>query len=567
MKRLWIPFAVWVCAGIHVAAQGSHRTVSTSAFSGGDLGLRLSAADAALGEDAGTIEVDTPGTLASAVNLRANHLVHLTVPITLAAPIHFATGDTLLCNGESSLITSTLPYNAAILQPAEGADGLLIENCSVASMHNYFVSLPTGTHVTNFRMRGVYGHQTNLFLQANPAGTLPSSNLVFDHNIVAYAAADPQQGEGGIVLSGPVRDVTASGNHFTGGGHGIEQFGADAAAYPDLQKIIAAHSSNSTYIGNSCNHVAGACIWGSVMNAVVIANNVADGCGDVCFDAEGSAHVTIEGNTAQGCGFGCFSQFFSAYSNSFRNNTGISTSSPIILFKNADPGVPQHQQHTALANNLLSCTGSVPCPAMYLESNYETLIEGNTIVNGNIVSSNNSPLISLRNNTITFSVITTAGLTIPNQVDGGLSQISGNVIRSTTTQAPGTPCMVSVSSGYSVVDTYVIQGNTCSGFGTPDLHLTNVGGNRGVPTFWTVTGNSFPHLAVVVDGSNPATGYIHSGNCNVDSCDTVTAGSAKWTSGAAVPTGACHTGDLYTNTAGQAGSTFFVCQNAVWAAK
>jgi hypothetical protein len=44
----------------------------------------------------------------------------------------------------------------------------------------------------------------------------------------------------------------------------------------------------------------------------------------------------------------------------------------------------------------------------------------------------------------------------------------------------------------------------------------------------------------------------------------VMVGTAKWTSGAAVPTGRCVNGSLYSNTSGTTGSTLYVCVRTVW---
>lgn len=45
------------------------------------------------------------------------------------------------------------------------------------------------------------------------------------------------------------------------------------------------------------------------------------------------------------------------------------------------------------------------------------------------------------------------------------------------------------------------------------------------------------------------------------------AGNVKWTTGAGAPVGACTTGSLYTDTAGGAATTLYVCETAAWVAK
>ena len=516
VSLLWV--AMFTAPWLQAQTGPGDGVVYAERFAGADLGAKINAADASLGALPGTIGVAEPGTLATAVRLRPNHTLRLLAPVTMKAAITVTGGDTLECNGGAAAITSTMTYNAPLVLPTAGADGVTIKDCAVQSNHGYFVGLLPGVWVTNFRMLHNHGQSTNLYIQTNEPKVPMSSNLLFEGNTVAYPAPDPRQGEAGILLAGPVQNVRAAGNHFKGGGHGIQQFGGDAASYPELAAILAAHSQNSAYSGNTCDHVAGACIWGSMMNAVVISGNSADGCGDVCFDAEGSANVTIESNFAQGCGAGCFSQFFSAFHNAIRGNTGSSDGSAIVLFKNADPGVPQHQRDTAVTGNMLTCEKGI-CPAVLLESNYATTIDGNTIVNGSLSGIGQSPLAVVRNNVMSFSLPATVGMAIPNQGDGGMSVVSGNIVRSSVAQAATSPCMAALSNGNNRADTYVIQNNVCSGFGDVDLKLTNDGGNHGVPVFWRVTGNLLPHLKVVVDGSNPATSYTHAANCSATACE------------------------------------------------
>lgn len=131
------------------------------------------------------------------------------------------------------------------------------------------------------------------------------------------------------------------------------------------------------------------------------------------------------------------------------------------------------------------------------------------------------------------------------------------------------------NSGFGKNSLNVSVGTDNSGFGvdscvtstaanavTTDTFITCLGAGSGksVSSATTLTNSTAVGAGALVAASN----FMQLGNSSVT---TLGVGTATWVHASGVPSGACVTGNLYTNTAGGTLTTFYVCESTAWVAK
>lgn len=120
---------------------------------------------------------------------------------------------------------------------------------------------------------------------------------------------------------------------------------------------------------------------------------------------------------------------------------------------------------------------------------------------------------------------------------------------------------------FACPDTTTGSDNTCFGYrsgNTPTSITTGstntfFGSSAGASSATAVNRSSFGYQA-----SSTADNTAQIGNASVLSLGI---GAVSWSHGAGVPSGACTTGNLYTNTSGGTSTTFYVCEATAWIAK
>ena len=212
-------------------------------------------------------------------------------PLTFSGAAYgqLAGGNVITCAGASSPITTSVQGDIFRVPAAGSTGGVTVTNCYATSTNNTVAFLLSGTnpgHTNGINEVTMTGNRTTGMGLFSSLGSTSDDITILGNS--SYGA------QFGVYLTGAVTYVRAVGNHFVGGGHGIELYGNTvAASFANLAAIMAVGDpAYFTITGNTCEGVGGACAWTSTSHDGVIANNVAHGCGDVCFDAEGSAYVT-----------------------------------------------------------------------------------------------------------------------------------------------------------------------------------------------------------------------------------------------------------------------------------
>ncbi|MDE1154522.1 MAG: right-handed parallel beta-helix repeat-containing protein [Acidobacteriaceae bacterium] len=440
----------WVLvAALFAVSVGAHAQqvvhISAQQVAGGDVGAWITRADYQLGAQAGVIEVDAPGSIAGPVTLSPGHSLTITAPLLVQAPITLSANQSVSCKGAQSAIEARLAQGAALFQ-AEAASDLKITGCQVTTNAGYILAVhKSGSRI---QMSGNRALHSGIFLQSGPG-----SDLTFTNN---YAKDAPF----GIYLCAPgIHNAVATGNVFEGGGNGIEVFAHLAGEIKSMDDLLAKGSGDMIFTGNRCTAVA-ACIWTSAAYRVTIASNVAKGCGDTCFDAEGSGYVTFSHNVASGGVNFEYSEFFAGYNNVFDSNTGIGGT--VFRLKNDwGIGATGRVVGTVLRNNHFDC-GAKLCPAIVLEANSQTVIENNILRNGYVIPVGASDQLTLRGNQMSFTVADkNSGLSVPPPFNGHTTLVESNVIHTTVAQQGD--CISSSNFDFNNVNTLLLRKNVCQG--------------------------------------------------------------------------------------------------------
>ncbi len=310
----------------HFAAAGGTeppgaRSISLSAFPGADLGQRITAAAAALGES-GEIVVSSPGEIRSPVSLCPHCTLQINAPVTLAAPIALSDGDTVRGNLESAPLTAAIPSEPAV--PTALITGRAVTDVSVEDL---MVTAPDGKEndvlLTCLACKGVTV-TGNLVLNAgivslgstapgadqtpnpqypNVNSSTENSEILISNNI-GYGPAT--QINNAIQL-GYSNNAVISGNTLQRYASGVEWWGGDACA-GNCAGVWSGNGaagnprkvSNLSISNNAVYDVTKGSIWGSMGSDVTVSNNVAYGSRDVCIDTEGGDNVTFSDNDVQG---------------------------------------------------------------------------------------------------------------------------------------------------------------------------------------------------------------------------------------------------------------------------
>ena len=445
-------------------------------------------ADAKLGSAAGTVVLDRPARLDSAVTLGAGHALQIAAPLTIG-------NGTIRLSGHND-VRCTAPIIAE-----HGVDLLTAQGVTDISVHGCKVSVtgPPGgyllTATQTARVNVADNHLTNMaiFNTHNAGGaTSRSTDVTVTGNSTVFTKTS---GPIGIYLLYVVGG-TVSGNHLEGTGHGVQWWGGDANE--GWRGVAAVNSAGKlTITHNDCKNAGGACVWGSDGFDINVTDNTADFCSDVCFDTEGGVRTTFTGNTARRCTNGCLAAEFESQDAVFTGNTAIADGSvpegPLVLIKHPSGRGPNHV-NLVVSGNTLQCVKL--CAALYSEGENGFTFSKNTITNGFLQFINYTNNVAITNNIMHFTVPvgTASGISGPSLANGHHSEISGNQILAQAGTNGNASCIGQGWSDYNSTDEMRITGNTCAGFRTGIATATG-GGNPGAPrAVWIVSGNHFTDI-------------------------------------------------------------------------
>ena len=519
---------VILLAGMWGGAAAGATELKSESFPGADVGARVAAADARLGTAAGTITIETPGTLTTAFVLGRMHALVLRAPVRWRVAVDLAGANEIWCEGKGAIL-SELPgaSPADSLLRAKGVSGIRIHDCTVSGdVPKMVLRAETVSQVAMDRntVRGLTLFSTNM------GESRGGSELSFRDNSVDFPkGASPLA----AILLPYVKGVTASGNRMSRVMHGIQWWGGDSGK-PDarLEQVTAA--GGMTFTKNVCRDVGASCIWGSMGADIVMRGNSADGCGDVCFDTEGGLRTVMTENTATGCKNGCAAIFFFSDRTEISKNrfSGMSPGGGLIFFKNTSQDPARHD-HVLVSENELRCEPGV-CRAVYQEAVSGLRLERNQIVNGTYLAAGAGRAISIGQNHFVFNLPVAGGgaaIAAPAVIGGTQLDVSGNVVESAVDQGAGAKCIAAVWNDFNNTDLQTISGNTCGGakpFGIA-ISTTTDGKNPGPRGVWVVSGNrtgggKVEHTAVTRNEVYSDLGECSDGACRVDDRAVRTAG-------------------------------------------
>ena len=492
---------------------------SASASPAGDLSAWLKTQDAALGARSGTIVVDRPGRIEAPVTLTANHSLELRAALDWAAPVRLTHGNTVQCTGAAP-ITAHLPayepvQHTGTLLRTEGGDHIRVLGCAITS------DLPSlllgGYPVSDLQMTG--NILTGLMLLAVTGPTTPSERLTLAKNVLT--SAKPGSTYTGIQLNS-AKNVTVSANSFTNLLHGAMWWGGDAGAASSSVAQLTT-TGEMTFTGNVCKNIGGACIWGSMGYDIVMRGNSADGCGDVCFDAEGGLRTEIVDNKALNCNNGCAAVFFFTDQTTIAGNHfhAQAPGGGLIFIKNSSQD-PSRHDHMLIQNNDLRCEPG-PCRAVFQEAAGGVRFVGNEVVDGVWLPVGYARSVVIANNHFVYNKALTGvpvALAAPGMLGGTALEVVGNQIESNAPQPPGSVCISSSWTDFNASDTYLVAGNTCAGTSPFSIGLTIVsdGKNPGLAGVWIVSANQFGAARINNNATTPNERFFDLGQCTPAGC-------------------------------------------------
>lgn len=450
-----------------------------------DANQMLGAAQAQLGTAPGTLALKQPARLGSSVTLAAGQNLVISAPLTVgAASIRLLGHNDVHCTAPITV------ENATELFVAEDATDISVHGCSVSVAGRPGGYLLTATRSARVSVTGNYLLDMAIFNTHNVGGSNShSEDVTVTGNSTEFKSS---VGPIGIYML-YVLGGTVSGNHLQGTGHGVQWWGGDAnEGWRGVAAVTGAGRLNIT--NNICVNAGGACVWGSDGFDINVSGNSADTCSDVCFDTEGGVRTVFTNNTAKRCANGCLAAEFESQDVVFKGNTafadGLVPEGPLVLIKHPSGRGPNHV-NLSVVGNILSCAKL--CAALYSEGEDGFTFANNAIANGFLQFINYTNNVTIKANTMRFTVPIEAASAIggPSLSNGHHSEIVGNTVLAQAGTKGDGACIAQGWSDYNNTDEMRITGNTCAGFHQGIFTATG-GGNPGAPhAVWFLQGNTF----------------------------------------------------------------------------
>jgi len=490
--------------------------IDVDSYTGSDIGAKMAAAQAAAGTGPNLFRITQAGTISTPITLAANQALLIDAPITQTATINVVSNDLVACQGSSTPINVTAAILAFTL--SGNVSNSRITNCSVT-----FIAADLGTFVSNTGTPTL----TNISIDNN---TISGGNgwMVGNGTTVTHSSfVDNYMNDvtNGWQTGGQTSYINVSGNHCTDSIDCIaDEASVDSATFPSLATIMATGNAYNVFSNNTCENVT-ACVFLSTGFNSVISGNTSFNAADTAFDFEGSAGINVTGNTCYATGVTeqCISQFATGYNNRVTaNHVYLNGAEGGIFIHNASDN-PIFSQNFIASDNDITCIGtSLPCHGIHLEATTGTILKNNSLIDSVFeYGSVEQPGIQIVDNYIAYTASgeVSVGLQLPAPLSGLPVIAEGNTIYTYAAQMSGSYCIADTSVDGNFVSLVYIVGNHCwssnagNGFPGGDMHLTNNGGNAGLPTVWTVENNDTFSNAFTFDGGNTNTGIARHSNC------------------------------------------------------
>ncbi len=478
--------------------------VNVDIYPGSDVGAKITAAQAAMPSGFHiTLSVNTAGTLSTAYTLAAGNDLVVNAPVTIAATGTLAGSNRITCSSAAILTTT-------IAQPfVSTASNLTIDHCQLASTYSGNALLLSTTGSSSVLVDHNRATSQGMGLLSATGG----NGIRAAFNDVIWPASG---GVYAVYWQGNANDVTVTNNHFKNVADPVEFFNANAnpssysgsggcpgspTAYPGSRALVASCGGRYIIANNQCEGAV-SCFWGSVAHDVVVANNAASGCSDVCYDAEGSIDVTFANNTGDTAGTAVGSVFFFADHIQWTGNHFSQNPSGALIQAFNSSQNPGAQNYMTVEGNTLNCypptSGySSPCTGVGGDPIANFAIKGNTFKDADVSFGNQIGGTSLiANNDMIFTTAFGSAANAINIGDvtnaSGSLKVENNTITSVA-QPSGSAAIYVQLYDYNDINTAYITGNRTYGAtgyagGFPvDISTVNASGNAA--QYWLVTDN------------------------------------------------------------------------------
>jgi hypothetical protein len=505
-------------------------------FPGNDLGAQINSADADLGSSPGEIWVTRQGTVTTRVKLSPLHTLRLAAPTVWKADLVLSSGDRVVGEDESSLVTSASPQPGALILGNSASD-IDIEHLSAVRA----AGLPDGHVLVDLaqceRVRVSKCRVKNLQLFASHSSA-PTYALVTDKSTcqdiqvadnVAISDSTDRTSGSAITLA-YTWGAVVHGNTIVGFHNGVEWWGGDANYERDGAASNPRKTGKITISNNSITKTGAGGIWGSMGSGVTVSGNIIDTCGDVCLDSEGSDHIVFTGNSVKDGRNGAIATFFFNRDVTIADNTVISTSpeKPLFSLFNSSQS-SEYNKDIRIADNHFDCRASGICVLTSRMGPAERLVvTGNSFRNVRIeLTANNQHYVEVSHNDLVFDVSSAEPF---NAIDverthslrgePGSAKIVQNTIACQSTQPAGSAGIYVLQDDYNASPTTLVADNVIIG-SKPFPTDMAVGGasknSSAVPVFLIRHNLMGAGVFSRLDQSNPRSIVRLEGNYRLDS--------------------------------------------------
>ena len=488
-------------------------------YPGTTLRDRIQAWDTAMGSAQGVmVNLSHGGTISGTLTLSQGHGIHIIGnPVAIATAVVVSGNNEIKCDGIASSITSTIAISSGIFSTTGAVSTISFDGCYFIGSGSVPWIFQTNYPVMDFKMNDVHGLNATIFNLVDR--TAISKHLSF---VNVSSVCSPSCGVDGTYFNGQYDGVQFTNSYWEGVRNGVYVAPIFInITKPSLTTIIAAKGTNVSVDNIRCLNMQQTCVFTSGAYKVTVQNGTANGCGDICFDGEGSAYVQYgPGLMAEDCGNSCFNIAYSTgYYNSVRGNTIVlkpGSTQGIMTNNDGGIGATSFIAHTVIDGNTITCQGGV-YSAILLDATSFTSFTNNKVTDCVLSYRANQQGMTISNNTFHFTQSTggASGLTAPPSLYGYPTYVTGNTIESDVGQSGA--CFGQVNNDFNNIDTFHFDYNFCSpNFATTAL-LANTGGNSGIGVLWRFRNNEFPNMATFTNTGSNANGYItRKGNCTRD---------------------------------------------------
>jgi len=474
-----------------------------SMYQASDVGAQINLADTAAGSGPADIIVTLAGTVTTVPTIRSNHRLILAAPLSWGNVSLVLNSNTQVIGTGSNAVQAV--KNNGFWISATGLTNIEIDNV-------WMTNDPTATsgeatamfscsactkivmnhnHAVNLGVLRTYSSETTYAL-------VNSSNIT--RNV--HMEGNYMDGTGSfnvLAYLGYVQHATLIGNDAYNAEYNVEWWGGNSA-------VEGLTLSNTRWVqdiningGVAVSTVAA--YWGSMGQNIVVSGVNADGCQDVCLDAESSTNVVFSGFTVHNSTNGGLATFFASLNVEF--GPGIVTSDTAVsgmMFAHNAGADPTRSYGVKIHHVKFVCLDPAALCRLVADPIGGFQFNDNEVDNAALTFiGTNSSGYEVSGNKFSYTFVPSAfsAVSIPGQVANYKpnSIIAGNTFQSAATQPAGTYAINATITDPNFPDILYVRDNTTQGF-TNDAHFIANSANTGVSPTFVFSGNSWGAYSV-----------------------------------------------------------------------